>query len=237
MRSCISSALNRADRPLDSSMSQKRTLSSLRSGPGSAQRLGLVRFWVSIDNRTAPRLCLDLGFCRLFVAKLSDGREHDLPMTERDAEFLQIGAVQVREGAKVDVILGKDLQYLPRPRPFSQSSIDGMRGSLSATSRRSIGFASLIIMGRTRAVEGIRSPSACLVLAERGVCRRCEPHEFRSRGALQIPVAKRPESPNSNVRGRDPECPVYVDSSRPRRARSGRSSAALRADSIDQSNL
>jgi hypothetical protein len=32
-------ALNRADRPVDSTMSQKRTLSSLRSGPGSASGL------------------------------------------------------------------------------------------------------------------------------------------------------------------------------------------------------
>jgi hypothetical protein len=42
------------------------------------------------------------------VAQLGDGCENDFAVTERDAELLQVGAVQVRQGAKVDVILGKD---------------------------------------------------------------------------------------------------------------------------------
>ena len=41
-------------------------------------------------------------------AQLSDGRKHDLAVTERDAEFLQVGVVQVGQGAKVDVVFGKD---------------------------------------------------------------------------------------------------------------------------------
>ena len=45
----------------------------------------------------------------LGVAQLGDGRKHDLPVTERDTEFLQVGVVQVRQGAKVDVVFGKDL--------------------------------------------------------------------------------------------------------------------------------
>ena len=91
-------------------MSQKRTLSSLRSGPGSPTGLAPSGSGCRSTIGLAPlRLRLDLGFRWLGVAQLGDGREHDLPVTERDAEFLQVGAVQVRQGAKVDVVLGKDL--------------------------------------------------------------------------------------------------------------------------------
>ncbi len=107
MSSCISSALRRADRLVDSTMSQKRTLSSLRSGPGAPAGSAPV---VSVDDRPGPLLlCLALDFRRLGRAQLGDGRKHDLAVTERDAEFVQVGVIQVRQGAKVDVVFGKDL--------------------------------------------------------------------------------------------------------------------------------
>ena len=90
-------------------MSQKRTLSSLRSGPGSPSALTLVRFSLPIACRSAPLRFVSIALPCFVVAQLGDGREHDLPMTERNAELLQVVAVQVRQGAKVDVIFGKDL--------------------------------------------------------------------------------------------------------------------------------
>ncbi len=36
-------------------------------------------------------------------------------MTERDAEFLEVGAVQVWKGAKVDIVFGKGLGILAQP--------------------------------------------------------------------------------------------------------------------------
>ena len=109
MSSCISSALSRADKLVDSTMSQKRTLSSLRSGPGVARRLGAVRLWVpSTIDLALLLLRLALDFRRLGRAQLGDRREHDLAVAERDAELLQVGVVQVRQGAKVDVVFGKD---------------------------------------------------------------------------------------------------------------------------------
>ena len=110
MRSCISSALNRADKLVESTMSQKRTLSSLRSGPGSPAGSAVLGSRSPIaDDLWALLLRLELGFRRLGLTQLRDGRKHDLAVTKRDAEFLQIGAVQVRQGAKVDIVLGKDL--------------------------------------------------------------------------------------------------------------------------------
>ena len=173
MRSCISSALNRADRPVDSSMSQKRTLSSLRSGPGSAS--GLVSPVLALDRRSisAAPAPLDLGFCRLGVAQLGDGRKYDLPMTERDAEFLQVGAVQVRRARRSTSFSAKTLEYLPRPRPFSQSSIDGMRGSASATSLRLKILDSLPrLLGACSNGEGYQIPVRLSGFSFARVCRR-----------------------------------------------------------------
>ena len=131
-------------------MSQKRTLSSLRSGPGSASGLVSSGSGCRSTIRSPPlQLPLDLGFCRLGVAQLSDGREHNLPMTERDAEFLQVGAVQVREGAKVDVILGKDLAVFAQTETV-QPILNQWHARLrfrQFASTENLGFASSTIRG------------------------------------------------------------------------------------------
>jgi hypothetical protein len=55
-------------------------------------------------------LSLALDFRRRGRAQRGDGRKHDLAVAKRDAECLQVGVVQVRQGAKVDVVFGKDLR-------------------------------------------------------------------------------------------------------------------------------
>ena len=55
-------------------------------------------------------LSLAVDFRRLGCVHLADGRKHDLAVAKRDAECLQVSVVQVRQGAKVDVVFGKDHQ-------------------------------------------------------------------------------------------------------------------------------
>jgi hypothetical protein len=50
-------------------------------------------------------------------------------------------------------------------------------------------------------VKGIRSPSGCLVLALRGVCRALRPSSVAFPRRSANTGRQRPESPNSNVRG------------------------------------
>ncbi len=79
-------------------------------GTGLAPRPGPARFWRQMTERPQPlMLRLELKLRFLGVVQLGDGRKHDLAVTERDAERLQVGVVQVRQGAKVDVVFGKDL--------------------------------------------------------------------------------------------------------------------------------
>jgi len=51
----------------------------------------------------------ELGFLGLALTQRRDGRKHDFAVTKRDAEFLQIGAVQVWQDAKVDIVRGERL--------------------------------------------------------------------------------------------------------------------------------
>ena len=104
--------MNRADKPVEFDHVAEKDTEQPEVRTGLARLLRPARaLRLPVDERSfgVLRLRLELGVRVLGVAQLGDSREHDFPVTKRDAEFLQVGAVQVRQGAKVDVVFGKDL--------------------------------------------------------------------------------------------------------------------------------
>lgn len=76
-----------------------------------AHRLGRARPRPRVGGNARGLLLLrlDLGFLRLGLTQRRDGRKHDFAVTKRDAEFLQISAVQIWQDAKVDIVRGEGL--------------------------------------------------------------------------------------------------------------------------------
>jgi hypothetical protein len=108
-------------------------------------------------------------------------------MTERDAEFLQVGAVQVREGAKVDVILGKDLAVFAQTETV-QPILNQWHARLrfrQFASTENLGFASSTIRACSNG-EVYQIPVGLSGFSLARVFRR---YKLRSRDVLEIPVA------------------------------------------------
>ena len=89
-----------------------------------ADRVGLARGGRRCDGGRGPVLRPGLDFPRPGPAQGCDLVEYDLAVPERDAEFLQVRRVEVRQGSKVDVVRGEDLGVFAEPDTV-QPLLDG----------------------------------------------------------------------------------------------------------------